>query len=205
MDPITTLSLSVGGAWASGINLYASILVLGLLHRLEVTALPANLEILSHPAVLSVAALMYCIEFFADKIPGVDSAWDMVHTFIRVPAGALLAASAVGDVPAAWVFAAGLAGGAIATGSHLVKSGSRVAINTSPEPVSNWIASLTEDFAVICGLYTALNYPWAFFVLFALFVAFAVWALPRIIRGLAKILKTLSSSVGLLTDRKTDS
>lgn len=193
MEPISSLSLALGAAWASGINLYACILALGLLDRFSSFSLPANLELLAHPAILSVAAVMYAIEFFADKIPGLDSTWDMIHTFIRIPAGALLAAASVGDIPEAWVVAAGLVGGAVATSSHAVKSGSRLAINTSPEPVSNWLASLSEDAAVFFGVYSALNYPWLFFALLLGFFLISAWLLPKIFRALKSALRGLSS------------
>jgi hypothetical protein len=191
---VQTISLMLGSAWASGINLYAAVFVLGYLGATGNVTLPPELQILSDPLVLAAAGLMYCVEFFADKTPGVDTGWDAIHTFIRIPAGALLAAGAASgiDVGPAAELAAGLVGGTLAAGSHLTKAGSRVLINTSPEPVSNWTASISEDLMVIGGLWTALNYPWVFLGLLAAFILVAAWALPRIWRAL----KTLFQRIG---------
>jgi hypothetical protein len=183
---VNTIALTLGAAWASGINLYAAILVLGLLGMTDNIALPETLRILENPIVIGAAGLMYLVEFFADKVPGVDNGWDAVHTFIRIPAGVLLAAGAVGDVNPALSIAAGIMGGGIAAGSHALKAGSRVLINTSPEPVTNWTASLLEDVAVVGGLWMALIHPWVFIVLFAAFIILAAWLLPRIWRGIKK-------------------
>ena len=157
MDTIDTLALTLGAGWAAGINLYAAIFMLGYLGATGSVALPPGLEVLSDPLVMTVAGIMYCIEFFADKTPGVDTGWDTLHTFIRIPAGAVLAAGAASgvDVNEAAQLAAALVGGTLATGSHFTKTGSRILINTSPEPVTNWTASVLEDIAVIGGLWTA--------------------------------------------------
>ncbi len=177
---IKTLSLTMGSAWASGINLYATVLVLGFLGVTGNIVLPESLDILMNPMVMGAAGLMYFVEFFADKVPGVDTGWDTLHTFVRIPAGVLLAAGAVGDVNPAVAVAAGILGGGIAAGTHATKSGTRLLINTSPEPVSNWAASLLEDVAVITGMWAALMHPWAFLVLFVLFVLFVIWFLPKL-------------------------
>ena len=153
------IALSMGVAWASGINLYAAILVLGLLGASGNMALPPDLQILTNPIVLGAAGIMYIVEFFADKVPAVDTSWDALHTFIRIPAGALLAAGAVGDVNPALALAAGIAGGGIAAGTHATKSGTRVLVNTSPEPFSNWAVSIGEDIVVVLGLWTAIQHP----------------------------------------------
>lgn len=182
-----TISLTMGVAWASGINLYAAILVLGLLGVNGNITLPATLQILTDPMVITAAGVMYFVEFFADKMPGVDTGWDTLHTFIRIPAGALLAAGAVGDVNPAVVLTAAILGGGLAAGAHAVKSGSRVIINTSPEPFTNWIASIAEDIAVIGGLWTALHYPWLFLVLMIVFIGLMIWLLPKIWGGIKKI------------------
>lgn len=182
-----TLSLTMGAAWASGINLYAAILVLGILGITGNIVLPAGLDVLMNPMVIGAAGIMYIAEFVADKIPVVDSGWDTVHTFIRIPAGVLLAAGAVGDVNAAVGVAAGICGGGIAATSHAAKAGSRVVINTSPEPFTNWAASLSEDVAVIGGLWAALYQPWLFLVLMVLFVLLVIWLLPKIWRGIRKV------------------
>ncbi|HIJ77981.1 MAG: DUF4126 domain-containing protein [Desulfobulbaceae bacterium] len=182
-----TIALTMGVSWASGINLYAAILTLGILGSTGNLELPPDLAILNNPVVMIAAALMFAVEFVADKIPGVDTLWDSVHTFIRIPAGALLAAGAVGDLNPALELAAALMGGTIAAGSHATKAGSRIMINTSPEPVTNWIASLSEDLAVIVGLWVALKHPVLFLVLFVAFIAFAIWLLPKIWQGIKKI------------------
>ena len=191
MEPLdqiaNTISLTMGVAWASGINLYAAILVLGLLGTTGNITLPATLQILTDPMVITAAGVMYFVEFFADKMPGVDTGWDTLHTFIRIPAGALLAAGAVGDVNPAVVLTAAILGGGLAAGAHAVKSGSRVIINTSPEPFTNWIASIAEDIAVIGGLWTALYYPWLFLVLMIVFIGLMIWLLPKIWGGIKKI------------------
>jgi hypothetical protein len=191
MGAIETLSLALGVGWASGINLYAAVLTVGLLGATGNLDLPPNLEILQDPLVIGSAALMYAVEFFADKVPGVDTGWDGIHTFIRLPAGAALAAGAVGDVSPAVEIAAALAGGTLAAGSHVTKAGSRALINTSPEPFSNWIASLSEDVLVIGGLWTALHHPWVFLAGLAVFVALVVWLMPRIWRGLKRVFAML--------------
>jgi hypothetical protein len=196
MDITQTIALTMGVAWASGINLYATILVLGYMGMTGNIDLPPDLEILADPTVMVAAGLMYAIEFFADKVPGVDTGWDTLHTFIRIPAGAVLAAGAVGEVGTGAQLAAGLVGGTLATGSHATKAGSRVLINTSPEPVSNWFASVGEDVAVILGLWTALNNPVLFLVLLGVFILLMIWLLPRIWRGIRKLFAWLRQRLG---------
>lgn len=178
------IAVTLGVGWASGINLYAAMLTLGLMQRLGYATLPAGLEILADPLVIAAAALMYMVEFVADKTPGVDTGWDAVHTFVRLPAGALLAMGAVGDVAPAAELAAAIVGGGMAAGSHSLKAGGRALINTSPEPFSNWTASIAEDVAVIGGLWVALYHPVLFLILLVLFVAVMIWLLPKILRGL---------------------
>ena len=183
------ISLMLGAGWASGINLYAAVLVLGWLGSSGQVDLPAGLSVVSEPGVMLAAGFMYVVEFFTDKIPGVDSFWDLLHTFIRIPAGALLAAGAAQGLdmgPAAEMVGL-LTGGGLAAASHTTKAGSRALINTSPEPVSNWTASVSEDVAVVGGLWTALNYPWLFIVLLILFLALTIWLLPKIWRALKAI------------------
>ena len=190
---IATISLTMGAAWASGINLYATIAVLGILGATGNVDLPSQLLVLHSPLVIGCAALMYLVEFFADKTPGVDTGWDTIHTFIRIPAGVILAASVVGDVSPALVVAAGILGGAVSATSHLVKAGSRVMINTSPEPFSNWAASLFEDFLVIGGLFAALHYPLLFLIFLVLFLLLAVWLIPRLWRAIRFLWRKLCS------------
>ena len=184
---IETISLTMGSAWASGINLYATVVVLGFLGMTGNIVLPESLHLLMDPMVMLVAVILYFVEFVADKIPGVDTGWDGIHTFIRIPAGVMLAAGAVGDVTPALAVASGLVGGAMAAGSHAVKSGTRVIINTSPEPFSNWAASISEDVAVIGGIWAALHYPVLFLVLLGIFILAMIWILPKIWRGIKKV------------------
>ncbi len=189
---IQTIALSMGAAWASGINLYAAILTLGVLGATGNMTLPPGLEVLSDPMVIFAAGVMYFIEFFADKTPGVDTGWDTIHTFIRIPAGAVLAAGAIGDVSPALSIAVGLVGGGLAAGTHLTKAGSRVVINTSPEPFSNWFASVGEDVLVIGGLWTALHFPWLFVGALILFILLMIWLLPKIWRGVKGVLNAVA-------------
>lgn len=195
MDPIQIISLTLGAAWASGINLYAAVLVLGYLGMTGDIFLPPELQILTNPLVLGAAALMYAIEFFADKVPGVDSGWDLVHTFIRIPAGAVLAAGmAQGlEISQGAQLAALLVGGSVAAASHTAKTGTRLLINTSPEPVSNWSASIAEDIAVVGGLWASLQYPWVFVIGLVLFLLLVAWLLPRIWGVLKRTFRSLSN------------
>lgn len=187
----TTLALSMGLAWASGINLYATLLTLGILANTGNIHLPPDLQIVANPMVLGAAGLMYCVEFFADKVPGVDSGWDVLHTFIRIPAGALLAAGAVGDLNPAVELAAAIVGGSMAAGTHLTKAGTRVLINTSPEPFTNWFASISEDVVVITGVWACINHPFVFLIALVLFILLMIWLLPRIWLGIKKVFQTI--------------
>jgi hypothetical protein len=182
-----TIALTMGVGWASGINLYAAILTLGVLGATGNIVLPPDLQVLSHPAVIMAAGFMYCVEFVADKIPGVDSGWDALHTFIRIPAGALLAAGGVGATRPEMMLVAGILGGGLAAGAHATKAGMRVMINASPEPFSNWITSLLEDVIVIGGLWTALHHPVVFLIFLLVFIIFMIWLLPRLWRGIKKL------------------
>jgi hypothetical protein len=181
------IALALGAGWASGINLYAAVLVLGLLGATGNLVLPEHLELLSNPLVIGAAGVMYVVEFFADKIPGADTGWDAVHTFIRIPAGAMLAAGAVGEVNPVVAVAAGILGGGLAAGSHAAKAGSRVLINTSPEPFTNWTASVMEDVAVLAGLWAALKHPWLFIAFLAVFVLLLIRLLPKLWLGIKKV------------------
>jgi hypothetical protein len=183
-DITQIIALSMGAAWAAGINLYAAIATLGILSVTGNMALPPDLQVLANPLVIGAACLMFAVEFVADKMPGVDTGWDTVHTFIRIPAGALLAAGAVGELNPAVSLAAALLGGTLAAGTHGMKAGSRLLINTSPEPLTNWSASIVEDIMVIGGIWAAVNHPWVFLVLLALFILMLVWLLPKVWRGI---------------------
>jgi hypothetical protein len=197
---IQTIALTMGVAWASGINLYAAVAMLGLGGALGYVDLPPTLEVVQDPMVILAAAFMYCVEFMADKTPGVDSGWDALHTFVRIPAGAVLAAGAVGDVTPAFSVAAGLVGGSITAATHATKAGSRVLINSSPEPFSNWGASLAEDVAVFAGLWAALQHPMVFLALLAVFVVSLCWLLPKLWRGVRLVLRKLGTWLGLVGD-----
>ena len=195
MDMLT-LALVTGLGWTSGVRFYAVLFFLGLLHRTGVYLLPVNLEILAHPWVLAVTGTLFLAEFFAHKIPGVDSLWDAVHTFIRIPGGALLAAAAVAGNDPGLALAAGLLGGTVAAGAHLTKAGSRALINTSPEPFSNWTASFAEDVLSLGALWAALKYPLIFLGMLVLFLLVALWLLPRLWQGLRRIASALRRTTG---------
>jgi hypothetical protein len=201
---IQTIALTMGVAWASGINLYAAVGMLGLGGTLGYIDLPPTLEVVQDPMVILAAAFMYCVEFMADKVPGVDSGWDALHTFIRIPAGAILAAGAAGDVTPALAVAAGIVGGSVTAVTHATKASSRMLINSSPEPFSNWGASLAEDVAVFAGLWAALQHPVVFLAAFIVFLLTLCWLLPKLWRGIALILRKLGSWLGLITDDAGD-
>jgi hypothetical protein len=143
--------------------------------------------------VIAAAGFMLTVEFFADKVPWLDSVWDQAHTFIRIPAGALLAAGATGDTVNAVTVAAGLLGGTITAGTHFAKAGSRLAVNASPEPFTNWAASFTEDALVLGGTWLAIAHPVVFLALFAVFVVFLAWLLPRLWRFAAGLFRHASA------------
>jgi hypothetical protein len=192
LDQIASiLALTMGAAWASGINLYAAIFMLGFMGMTGNMELPPGLEVLANPLVLMAAGAMYVAEFFADKIPGVDTGWDSIHTFIRIPAGAMLAAGAVGEVDPAVAVAAGILGGGLSAVTHATKAGTRVLVNTSPEPFSNWAVSIGEDIAVIAGLWTALNHPVLFLIGLAVFILLLVWFLPKLWRGIKGVFRRI--------------
>lgn len=191
MGSLSQLALAGGLAWASGIRLYVTILVVGLLARQGWLVLPESLALVQHTWVLSAAAVMALGEFLADKIPAFDSLWDALHTFIRIPAGALLAWGAMGDSTPAAQLAAAIVGGLVTSGTHFAKSGSRAAINTSPEPFSNWSASLGEDGLVLGGLWLAIAHPAVFLVLLVLFLLLLAWLLPKLARFIARVLRRL--------------
>jgi len=182
MGTVEALSLAMGTAWTSGINLYATVAALGIARQMELIQLPQNLEVLAHPAVIAIACIMYVIEFFADKVPYFDSGWDALHTFIRVPAGAILAARALGDMNPALELAAMLAGGSIALAAHGAKATTRLALNASPEPFTNWTASVTEDAAVLGGIWLIFNNPILMVIFVIGFVGLGVWLMPKLFR-----------------------
>jgi Domain of unknown function (DUF4126) len=200
---LDALSLGAGLSWASGLRLYLTVLVAGVFARLGIIHLPDTLSVLASPWVIGAAAVLTVAEFLADRIPAFDSLWDAIHTFIRIPAGAVLAAGALGHADPALLTVAALAGGTLAGSAHLVKAGSRALINLSPEPLSNWIASSTEDVLVCIGLALALFVPVLFLALMVGFLLFSGWALPRLwrivhgsFRGMAAHMVTRLGSLG---------
>ena len=201
---MATLALTMGASWASGINLYAVMLVLGLGGATDNISLPAELSVLENPLVIGAAAVMYVVQFFIDKIPGLDSAWDTLHTFVRIPAGAMLAAGTVGDVSPAMEIAAGILGGGVAATSHATKTGTRLMLNTSPEPVTNWSASISEDLLVLGGLWTALNHPILFLILFVIFIGLAIWLLPKLWKFIRGVLLRIGKFFGMTNASATE-
>ena len=191
-DTWQLIALAAALGWASGIRLYAVLFIVGGLGYLHWIELPGGLAVLAHPWVLAASGFMFCVEFFADKVPGVDTVWDTVHTFIRIPAGAALAASVFGDSSAAATLAAAIVGGSLAAGSHFAKAGSRAVINTSPEPFSNWAASFGEDIAVGTVLWLAFAYPIAALVVLAVLVAFTIWLIPKLWRFVRALLRKVT-------------
>ncbi len=196
MQALQTLSLAMGTAWTSGINLYATVAVLGIAGRAEMIQLPPGLHVLMDPLVIAVACIMYVIEFFVDKVPYVDSAWDTLHTFIRIPAGAILAARSLGPTNPALELAAILAGGTVALAAHGTKATIRLALNVSPEPFSNWAASVGEDLMVLGGLWLTFNHPLVMLLLIAAFLALAAWLIPKLFRLAKRGFQMLRSRLG---------
>ena len=186
------ISLNLGLSWASGINLYAAILVMGVSHNAGFVELPPGIDYLSNPLVLLVAGAMYVVEFFADKIPFVDTAWDAMHTFIRIPAAAFMAYGAAEAMGPEMQVVLALIGGGFGTLSHATKAGSRVVINASPEPFSNIGVSTLEDVAVFGGLWLAVAHPFVFLCLLGIFVLFVIWLIPKIWKGIKKVFGSLT-------------
>ena len=181
-EALAALTIALGAGWASGLNTYATVLVLGGAQQLGLVSLPHDLQVLASPWVMGVAAVLFALNFFADKIPYIDSINDMLHTFVRVPAGALLAYGAAAGLSPEVAVIAGLLGGTLAAGTHVAKTGSRALINTSPEPFTNVAASLVEDVSVVGGLALAIAHPIVFLCLLALFVGLLIWLLPKLVR-----------------------
>lgn len=191
MPSIPETALALALAWGAGVRVYVVLFLCGLAGRLGWLDLPGHLSLLAHPLVLGASGFMLAVEFLADKLPWLDSLWDAAHTFIRIPAGAALVAMAFGGDSAAVTAAAAVLGGAVAAGAHLTKAGARSAINLSPEPFSNWAASLAEDALVPAGLWLAVAHPVAFLVVLALAAVGAVLMLQTIWRGLAALARRL--------------
>jgi hypothetical protein len=203
-DTWQLVALAGAIGWASGVRLYAVLFVLGGLGHLGWIPLPGGLALLAHPFVLAASGTMFAIEFFADKIPGVDSLWDLLQTFVRIPAGAALAASVFGDAPAAWTLGAAILGGTLAAGSHFAKAGGRMAINTSPEPFSNWAASFGEDVAVGVMLWLAYASPVAALIVLALLIVLMVWVIAKVAGFLARLAERLRGMFAPRAGSRTD-
>ena len=191
LESLGAIGTAAGLGWASGVRLYAVLFFLGLLQLTGVYTLPGDLQVLANPWAVGASGFMFLTEFLADKIPGFDSVWDALHTFVRIPAGALLAAAAVAGGDPGMGIAAGLLGGAVAASSHFTKASSRALINTSPEPFSNWAASFTEDIFSVAVLWAAIKFPLLVLGFVLLFVIFAIWLLPKLWRGLKRVFRTI--------------
>lgn len=197
MDWLTTLGLGMGSAWLSGFNLYATVLTLGLLDRFHLVSLPGELDFLSRGWVIAVAAILYLVEFLADKIPLVDSAWDAIHTFIRVPAGAVMAASAFAHFDPAVRAVALLAGGTLALGAHGTKASVRLTANASPEPVSNLFLSVMEDAFTVGLAVLAAFHPVAILAILLIFLLLLVWLIPKVFRAIRRMLGRIGEIMNL--------
>lgn len=191
MEWFSTLSLALGSAWTSGINLYATVAVLGLLQKLALTKLPGGLDALDNWWIIGLAAALYVIEFFADKFPYVDSIWDVVHTFIRVPAGAIVAYAATNHLDSTVTISATLLGGGLALASHGTKASARVAANLSPEPISNWTLSIVEDVIAFAGVLVAVFVPAAIAGVLIIFTVLFVWFSPKVFRALRRMFRAV--------------
>ena len=197
LDTTQLMAVAAGLGWASGLRLYAVVFLTGMAGYLGWVDLPAGLKLLQSPVMLGASGLMLFVEFFADKIPGVDSVWDVIHTVVRIPAGAALAASVFGADQASWAMAAALMGGSLAATSHVAKATTRAAVNTSPEPFSNIAMSLLGDSVVPVSLWLSWQHPTAFFVALALALVVmvgAIWVFSKFLRA---IIRRLSGKTAL--------
>lgn len=195
MDAISSLALAGGLSWASGLRLYLTVFVVGLLAKFGYIDLPATLNILSNPVVIGVSGTLATVEFLADKIPYVDTAWDGIQTFIRIPAGALLAMGAINSADPMIATLAALLGGSLTGMTHATKAGSRALINTSPEPVSNIAASFSEEGLLLGGGWLALMHPAVFIGVLCGFILVMIWLIPKLWRGIKSVL----GSIGKVT------
>ncbi len=193
---IATAATAMGSAWLSGINLYATVVTLGLLQRFEWVKLPGELGMLSSWWFIGLAGGLYLVEFVADKIPAVDTAWDAIHTFIRIPAGAIMAATAFAEFDPSIKMAAMIVGGSLALGSHGAKAATRLAANTSPEPFSNIALSIIEDVITIASTIMMAFYPVLILIVIAVFLIVALWIVPKIVRALRRMIARLKSLFG---------
>ena len=194
MDALSNIGLLLGSSWATGVNMYLTIAGLGIADRIGFVDLPGNMDAISHPLIIGAAILMFAVEFFADKIPVVDSAWDSIHTFIRPVGGAMMGYMAMAEMGPVAQIPVALLTGAVAADSHLTKATTRVAINTSPEPITNSVASVTEDGLVIGVLYLVAKHPIIAGVSVIAFIIFSVWFLKIMFRFVKKVFKFLSGN-----------
>lgn len=187
MDPISSIALAGGLSWASGFRLYATVFIVGVLAKFQFIALPDSLDILSNPIVIGVSGILMVVEFLADKFPYIDSAWDSIQAFIRIPAGALLAMGAINSSDPMIATLAALLGGSLTGITHATKASSRALINTSPEPVTNMATSIGEDGLLLAGGWLALMQPAIFLGALVIFILVMLLVLPKIWRGLKSI------------------
>lgn len=191
MNPIQILGMTLGAGFASGLNLYATVGTLGLMERFGIIHLPGPLQILGHPVVIGFAVGLYLLEFLADKVPYFDSVWDALHTFIRPPAAAILAYTVAGGAPAEWRWAAALVAGGVALTAHGTKASTRAAVNTVPEPFSNWALSIGEDLLAVWLTWFATKHPIAATVMVAVLLIVCVYLLSRLFRFARRIFASL--------------
>lgn len=196
MSIIQILGVAMGAAWTAGINLYATVAVLGLLAHYKLAHLPGGLHVLDNWIIIGVALFLYAVEFVADKVPYVDTVWDAVHTFIRVPAGAVLAAAATADINTEVQIIAFLLGGGLALSTHGTKASVRAGANLSPEPLTNWALSLLEDVIAIAAAIVAVLSPLIILVVIAVFLLVFAWTVPKVVRRLRRMLTVLRAFLG---------
>jgi len=188
MEWFSTLTLALGAAWTSGINLYATVSVLGLLQKFSSYKIPGGLDVLDNWWIIGIAGGLYLVEFVADKVPYVDSVWDVIHTFIRVPAGAIMAYSATNELDTTLVVIATLLGGGLALSSHGTKAAIRAGANLSPEPVSNWVLSIVEDIIAVVGVLLAVFAPIIIAIVLIIFALFFLWFASRVFRAIRRMI-----------------
>lgn len=193
MNLISTIAIAMGSAWVSGINLYACVATLGLLSRFAHLKLPGELEVVTNGWVIGVALALYVIEFVADKVPWVDSTWDVIHTFIRIPAGAVLAAAAFGDFDRSIQVIALLLGGGLALSSHGTKAATRAVLNTLPEPVTNAVVSVAEDVLAIVSVVAAVFFPVLLFIIVAAGLLVSIYLFNRVLRFFRSVTRKIRS------------
>ncbi|HJP57884.1 MAG TPA: DUF4126 domain-containing protein [Gemmatimonadales bacterium] len=199
LTPLQTLGFALGTSFASGLNLYATVAAAGLFQRFGVVQLPPSLQVLASPVLIGIALTMFVIEFVADKIPFVDSAWDAIHTFIRPPAAALIAYSSFGSVPDAWKIGAALLAGSVALTSHGAKASMRAAANTSPEPFSNWFLSTAEDVGAVGLSWLAATHPLltaGIVIVLVVLATFVIWKLAGFLRRVVRRLRGMPPDAG---------